>query len=229
MRKVWSVVAAAVLAVALMVFGVAWWLGPDDKGDDAALPDAGEPGIELVQEPRPLKVAKSKVLRRDPTYVDCNRPTGETFVPVSISVEHVTRHATVLALPRDSRGVPGVPPVSTTGKNQFAFDAPGIMPGEPAGNVLMNAHTWPDGTAMGNRLLQSWQEGDQLVLRGPGKQFLCYEVTERLEVPVHDAPLERVYATSGPPQLVMIVCSGTRLGPGNWSHRMLWFASPIGG
>lgn len=229
MRKVWSVVAAAVLAVALMVGGVAWWLAPSDDGADPepVQPDAQEPAIELAQEPQLLRLGKKTVLRRDPTYVDCAEATGRPFVPISISAQHVTRHATVLPLPRDSRGVPGVPPVSTVGKYQFAFDAPGIMPGEPAGNVLMNAHTWPDGTAMGNRLLRSFHEGDQLVLRGPRKQFLCYRVTERLEVPVHDAPLERVYATSGPPQLVIIVCSGTRLGPGNWSHRMLWFASPV--
>ena len=26
----------------------------------------------------------------------------------------------------------------------------------------------------------------------------------------------------------MQVCSGTRRGPGNWDHRMIWYAAPYG-
>jgi len=27
--------------------------------------------------------------------------------------------------------------------------------------------------------------------------------------------------------VVIVVCSGERLGPGDWTHRTLWFASPV--
>jgi hypothetical protein len=54
---------------------------------------------------------------------------------------------------------------------------------------------------------------------------LCYRVTERIEVPVKPGLL-RYYATDGPPQLAIVVCSGRRLGPGEWTKRTVWFASP---
>ena len=56
--------------------------------------------------------------------------------------------------PRDAAGIPGVPPLSSAGKTVFAWDREqGIRPGDRRGNVLLNAHTWPDGSALGNRLL----------------------------------------------------------------------------
>ncbi len=226
MRKAWAVVAAAVVAVVLMVAGVAWWLD-GDSGTSNDTDDTAQPRAELVSEPQPLKLGGRTTLRRDPTYFGCDRPAKRPFVPTSISVQGVTKSAKVLALARDSRGVPGVPPISTVSKLDFAFDVPGIHPGEASGNVLMNAHTWPDGTAMGNHLLRSLQEGDRLTLHGKPGVGVCYEVNDRVEYGVYDAPLERVYDTDGPPQVVIIVCSGTRLGPGDWTHRTIWFASPI--
>ena len=72
--------------------------------------------------------------------------------------------------PRDELGVPGTPPLTNRGKSVFAWDREqGILPGDPAGNVLLNAHTWPDGTALGNRLLAGLQLGDRIVVRGAGR------------------------------------------------------------
>jgi hypothetical protein len=147
------------------------------------------------------------------------------FTPTSVAIPGVTRRATVLALPRDADGVPGVPPLTTAGRTEFAWDRPpGIRPGQRRGNVLLNAHTWPDGTALGNRLLAGLHEGDRIVVRGRGSS-LCYRVTDRVSVPA-DAPGGRYYDRTGRPQLAIVVCSGTRLGPGEWTERTLWFASP---
>jgi hypothetical protein len=227
-RKVWSTVVAAVVAVVLMVVGVVWFLSPEDDESPAAdVVDETSTTEELVIEPAPLELARRTVLRRDPTYFSCSQPVRRPFSPNRISVQGVTRHATVLAVPRDEHGVPGVPPVSTEGKSQFALDAPGIPPGAAAGNTILTAHTWPDGTAMGNHLLAKLQTGDRLVLRGKPGQGICYRVNERIEVSLVNPPLDKIYATDGPPQIVIIVCSGTRLGPGNWTHRTIWFASPV--
>jgi sortase (surface protein transpeptidase) len=127
--------------------------------------------------------------------------------------------------PRETDGVPGTPPLTTRGKSLFAWDREqGIRPGDLAGNVLLNAHTWPDGSALGNRLLARLHVGDRIVVRGADAR-LCYRVTERVEVPA-DANMPRYYDTAGPPQLAILVCSGRRLGPGNWEKRTIWFASP---
>ena len=50
--------------------------------------------------------------------------------------------------PRD-RSVPG----NREGPPQ-AGDRGGVEPGSRKGHVLLNTHTWPDGSAMGNRLLE---------------------------------------------------------------------------
>lgn len=147
--------------------------------------------------------------------------------PSAITVPGVVRRAAVVTPPRDGNGIPGVPPLTARGKTVFAWDrAQGIRPGDPAGNVLLNAHTWPDGSALGNRLLAGLRPGDRIVVRGSGKR-LCYRVTERVEVRAADG-LPRYYATDGPHLLAIVVCSGRRLSPGVWEKRTVWFASPGG-
>jgi hypothetical protein len=104
------------------------------------------------------------------------------------------------------------------------------MPGDPQGNALFNAHTWPDGTALGNHLLDGLQVGGRIIVRGRSSdgraQTLCYQVTKRDVIVASDGSVE-YYESQGPPQLALIVCSPPRLGPGNWLHRTIWYASPL--
>jgi hypothetical protein len=165
----------------------------------------------------------------EPTTTLTPRPACDTveeaFDPRAITVPGVTRNAAVVAPPRDANGVPGTPPLSTYGKSLFAWDRDqGIRPGDAAGNVLLNAHTWPDGSALGNRLLAGLERGDRIVVHGDAAE-LCYRVTERVEV-LAERGLPRYHATGGPPQLAIVVCSGRRLGPGVWEKRTVWFAAP---
>ena len=205
---------AVPVAVLVAVVAVAWpaRLAVDRPG----APD--EPAAEVV----PRQVERDTTLSARPACDDVTRG----FVPREISVPGATRGAAIVTPPRDGNGIPGVPPLTTAGKSVFAWDEQqGTRPGGRAGNVLLNAHTWPDGSALGNRLLAALQLGDRLVVRGPEGR-LCYRVTERVEVPA-DIQMYRYYATKGPPQLAILVCSGTRLGPGVWTKRTVWFASPV--
>lgn len=150
----------------------------------------------------------------------------KAFVPTTVSIPDVARKISVVALRRDSDGVPGVPPLTSAGKTEMAFDlGSGILPGETRGNALLNAHTWPDGSALGNKLLAELEKGDPIVLKGPLGQ-ICYEVSDRVEVPALD-PGIRYYDKKGQPQIAIVVCSGKRTGPGEWTKRTLWFASPV--
>lgn len=221
MGRLWLV--AAIAVVLALVIGTTWWMTGAGSGDDERRPAqvrAAEPSPPSTSiAPAPSLAARVPV---DP----CSPPTERPFAPVRISIEGITPGATVIGLPRDAADVPGVVSFSGPARTAFAWDAPGIRPGSPRGNVLLNTHTWPDGSAMGNRLLRELDRGDRLVLRGPRGQRLCYDVTERLEVLTERAPSDRVYDERGRPQVVIIVCSGDRTGPGEWSHRTLWFASP---
>ncbi len=190
--------------------------------------------IVLQRSSEPTPVARPAAASPTPTATPtptpssgrCANPPEEPFVPTRVTVPGVIRKAKVLALPRDSRDVPSVPPVSGAGRQQIAWDRPpGIKPGSPKGNVLINAHTWPDGSALGNEFLKRLEKGDRIILHGDGAT-LCYEVDKRIEVLAADGYVP-YYDREGPPQVALLVCSGQRLGPGEWTHRTIWFAKPV--
>jgi len=156
--------------------------------------------------------------------VDCTEHSTVAFTPSRIAIPHVTSGAHVLAIGYDAHGVPGVPPLTSEGKTEFAW-VPNVAPGMDEGNVLLNAHTWPDGSALGNHLLAGLQTGGRIVVTGAGDHVLCYRVTDRVEVAA-TASVPAYFATDGPPQLAIIVCSGIRRGPGDWTERTIWYASP---
>jgi len=201
---------AAVVAALLLVAMAAWVFRPDDP-----TPVAARPTPTPTPAPSPT-----------PTPSPCESPATKQFTPTRITFPGVARNLKVLALPRDGSNVPSVPPVSQAGKRQVAWDRPpGIKPGSPKGNVLLNAHTWPDGSALGNKLLDDLEKGDRVILRGHGST-LCYEVEKRIEVLDADG-YPPYFEREGPPQIAIIVCSGRRLGPGHWTHRTIWFAKPV--
>jgi hypothetical protein len=205
-------VAAAVAMVVIVAGSVTWLARPGDEPTPGIA--APTPSSSSLAE-RPATASPSP---------SCEFAT-RAFRPRTISVPGVARAASVIDPPRDAEGVPGVAPLTTAGKSVFAWDrAQGIRPGDHAGNVLLNAHTWPDGSALGNRLLAGLQRGDRIVVHGVNTR-LCYRVTERVEVSANRG-MPRYYTKNGPPQLAIVVCSGRRLGPGVWEKRTVWFASP---
>jgi hypothetical protein len=211
-----SAQAAAVVAALILLV---WVLLRPHPLDD---PAASAPPAAQAQE-----VAAGTLLKPRPCY----QPATAPFTPTHITVPGVTHDATVLALGRDADNVPQPPPISDTGKTEFAWSIPpDPMPGDAKGNVLLNAHTWPDDSALGNKLLDNLQVGGRIIVHGTsadGKhQTLCYQVTKRDVIVAADGSYE-YYERNGPPQLALIVCSPPRLGPGNWLHRTIWYASPL--
>jgi len=153
----------------------------------------------------------------------CLRPARRGFTPTRATVAHVGRNIPVLALGRGSGGVPLPPPLTTAGKNSYAWDKYGPQPGSARGNVRFNAHTYPDGSALGNRMLAHLWVGARIILYGQGVA-LCYKVTRRITTTPRN--LAAYYYTTGSPKLAIVVCSGRRLGPGNWTKRTIWYARP---
>jgi hypothetical protein len=214
-RSAQAAALVAVLVLALIL--VVWLLQPAPQ----------QPKQESIAPPAHQAITAGSTLKTKP----CFRAPSASFAPKRITVRGVARDAEVLALPRDAAGVPQAPPISTEGKTQFAWDIPqSPKPGDPKGNVLLNAHTYPDGSALGNRLLAGLQVGGTVVLHGEssdGKpQRLCYEVTKK-QVIIADNGSYEYYVDDGPPQIAIIVCSPPRLGPGHWLKRTIWYASPM--
>ncbi|MCX6396801.1 MAG: class F sortase [Propionibacteriales bacterium] len=218
---------ALVALVLATLFAVVWTFWP--QADPAGGPAVAAP--QVIEPPTVLKPA------------GCARPVAKPFRPTRISIAGITRDAEVLQLGRDANNVPRAASITTAGKTQFGWDdpakatpgvndpakPPGALPGDARGNVLLNAHTWPDGQApaLGNLLLADLDVGDKIVVKGKGKNTqLCYKVTKRIVIKAADGSAD-YYQSDGPPQLALIVCSAPRLGPGNWVHRTIWFASPV--
>ncbi|MBW8752526.1 MAG: hypothetical protein JF565_14065, partial [Propionibacteriales bacterium] len=65
--------------------------------------------------------------------------------------------------------------------------------------------------------------GARIILRG-GSSALCYRV-KRVKVTT-PTRLGGYYSTIGKPKLAIVVCSGKRLGPSNWTNRTIWIARP---
>lgn len=191
------------------------------RADLVPIPDI--PGIPLPPLPPPLGPGPEEP-KPKPRCSDATDP----FIPRTVSIPDVDDSITVLAMRRGRDGVPGSPPKNSSGAFKMAFDLDsGIRPGDTKGNALLNAHTFPDGDALGNALLAELKEGDRITVRGNSGK-LCYKVTDRIEVRDGSrSAKKRYYATDGKPQIAIAVCSGRRLGPGHWTHRTLWFASPI--
>ncbi|MGQ0463716.1 MAG: class F sortase [Sporichthyaceae bacterium] len=172
------------------------------------------------------KKQKRRAQKYQPDFSACST-AAKPFVPDGMDIGALETWVPVIAVARDSRGVPGTPPTNRTGRRVIAFDDD-VRPGGRQGNTLLNAHTFPDGSALGNALLAKLQEGDYLALTSADGKRFCYEVTDRIQVRTFDEKArERYYATNGAPQVALIVCSGRRMGPGDWTHRTMWFASPL--
>lgn len=218
-------IALVALVVATLI-AVVWTFWPQ--------PDPKAPHIPVAQVVEPASVLKP---------AECGRPPAKPFRPTRISVAGVAKNAEVLALGRDGNNVPRAADLTAAGKTQISWDdpskatagindplkPPGALPGEPQGNVLINAHTWPDGQppALGNLFLKNLRVGDKIIVKGKDAK-LCYKVTKKVVIKAADGSID-YYRDNGPPQLALIVCSAPRLGPGNWENRTIWFASPVVG
>ena len=204
---------AAVAALVAALIALVWLIWPE--GAKVAEPE-GPPPAQAVTAGSVLHPAR------------CHRPATAPFVPTRLTVPRVVENAEVVGLPRDANNVPSALPVgASNAKTAYAWDEPTIKPGSPRGNVLINAHTWPDDSALGNKMLDHLQVGMRMIVHGAHGEELCYKVTKRDVIVASEGSFE-YYEKDGPPQLALIVCSPPRLGPGNWLHRTIWYASPVG-
>lgn len=171
--------------------------------------------------------------RPDASQAKASCPQSQReFTPTAVSIAGVTRSRRVLALGRDRQGVPKPPPLTGRGRWQFAWDRrSGVGAGSTEGVVRLTAHTYParatELPALGNLLLSRLHRGDHLRVTGRHGSALCYRVSRRVQVAAAST-LPGYYSSSGPPRLAILVCSGTRRGPGDWSRRTIWYAVPVG-
>jgi hypothetical protein len=108
----------------------------------------------------------------------CATPAS-AFSPATAEIAAVGRSVRIVPVRRTASGAVGTPPTTRRGKWLMGLD-PQVRPGAGKGTVIMAAHTWPDGSALGNALLRRLAVGDRLVLaKGDGSATACYQITQR--------------------------------------------------
>ena len=223
-----SAVRWTMLVLSLLVLsGFGWWWVSEDEPVVSPLPNPviGSQTPSVTTLPTP---SGTPVIGPTPTSRPTKRPQTEPFVPVSVSVAQIGSRD-VQSLPRITVGDNGFSLPDPQGANPsvFAWDREGARPGSTRGAVNLLAHTYPPGqTALGNQLFDVLQVGDIIIVRGLSDS-LGYRVVERMQADVADYPADRVLDTDGKSVLTITICSGERLGPGNWTMRTVWFAEPL--
>ncbi|MFL6172014.1 MAG: class F sortase [Marmoricola sp.] len=157
-----------------------------------------------------------------PSAERCNRPS-QGFVPARAEIPAIGRTVKVIQVDREPSGQIGAGPVTEEGKWLMSMD-PRTEPGSHQGSVLLSGHTWPDDSALGNAMLDNLWAGNGIVL-STGNTRACYRINKRESYPVDDVP-RRIFRTNGYEEVVIVACSGKRLGPGNWTRRTIWYATP---
>lgn len=155
----------------------------------------------------------------------CAKPASG-FRPTVARFSSVPRKFDVVRVARTASGAIGTPPVTERGKRLVGWD-PHTKPASGRGSVILDAHTWPSGDALGNTLLRKLRRDDMITLSSGSKKRACYRVTKRQSYPVKRFPQRKAFRTWGKEQVVIVVCSGKRLGPGRWTHRTVWYAVPV--
>lgn len=158
------------------------------------------------------------------TDPSCKRP-AQGFTPSQATIPAIGRSVRVIRVARTSDNQAGAGPVTEEGKWLMAMD-PHTLPGGHRGTVLLSGHTYPDGSALGNAMLGNLGAGDRVVLTGSKGKKACYRISQRKSYPANKVPSDTAFRNSGPEQMVIVACSGTRTGPGRWTHRTLWYAVP---
>jgi hypothetical protein len=163
----------------------------------------------------------------NPKAAKCSKHNAVPFVPVKVKIAKIGT-VKVMGRNRSRTGVPKAPPLTTTGKSRIAWDRGGVKPGSLVRHVLMNAHVWPDGSAVGDQLNLRLKRRTIVKVMGAQGQVQCYQVKKR-KIGRNGKRLAKFYygnATSKP-RLAIVTCTGERLGPGNWAKRSVWLAKPI--
>lgn len=134
----------------------------------------------------------------------------------------------MLALGLDADGAPATPP-GNDGYTLAWYDK-GPQAGSGAGHVVLTAHTFRYGGALGNDLNAG--------LLSPGAVFrisddaghtVCYRFSHALKVRVadYDPRSDVLYDEAGDPELVLVVCADYPLTGGDPQSRALYYADLV--
>jgi sortase (surface protein transpeptidase) len=123
--------------------------------------------------------------------------------PARLSIPRAKVQAPVEQVGVDGQGNIGVPSAPT---NVAWYDR-GPAPGQP-GDAILNGHVdWTTGPAVFANL-RTLQPGDEVTIVTQSSQQLRFKVTASKSYDANTRPPADLFATSGPPRISLITCTG---------------------
>lgn len=130
--------------------------------------------------------------------------TTQPIVPVRLRIPAIGVNAPVEQVSQKADGTMGTP----TTFGDVAWYEPGSKPGAP-GNAVFAGHVDNALTTAGVfEHLGDLKAGDYVSVEDAQGKTLLYRVVSSQSYPASQAPLEQIFATAGPAQLVLITCTG---------------------
>ncbi len=178
-----------------------------------------------------LPPASASVAAPPPGRVVPAIAAGEPCRPVRLAMAELGVDASVVTLSLTPEGDLGTP--SDQDKTSAGW-FPSVLAGAARGTVLMDGHTYHDGSAIFRPTFkQQVRAGMVMRLSCSDGHAFSYRIAEvALDVSPDAFPSfvakRALYASDGPPQLVMITCTDYNASRRVWDNRAILIATPIG-
>ncbi|MEL4357296.1 MULTISPECIES: class F sortase [unclassified Luteococcus] len=149
------------------------------------------------------------------------------MVPTKVTMGQVTSDSPVLSLGLADDGSIATPPFSQPFSVGWFNGGP--KPGSGKGKVVLTAHTFHKGGALGNALQSGLKQGDIIRLTDASGKTLCYRYTSstKLMVKDYDPNSTAVYDTGGKPMLAIVICWDWDAARKFWDSRVVYYAEPL--
>ncbi|WP_394276755.1 class F sortase [Luteococcus sp.] len=152
------------------------------------------------------------------------------MTPTRATVGDLVRDTPVLSLGVAKDGSVATPPFSQP--NSIGWYNLGPRPGDVTGKVVLTAHTFRNGGALGNAMHASkdgLRPGDVIRISDASGRTLCYRYTTSTKIAVKDYDPDStvLYDAKGRHQLAIVTCWDFDARREHWDSRIIYYAEPI--
>ncbi|WP_148060582.1 class F sortase [Luteococcus japonicus] len=155
--------------------------------------------------------------------------SASPLVPTRITLGDVASDAPVMSLGLAADGTAAAPPKDQP--KTVGWYNLGPRPGSDKGKVVLTAHTYHRGGALGNALNseQGLRLGDVIRLTDASGRTLCYRHTRTAKVMVkdYDPKSTVLYDDHGAPMLAIVICWDYERSTKFWASRIIFYAEPL--
>lgn len=136
----------------------------------------------------------------------------------------------VLSLGLAEDGTPQTPPLDQP--SSVGWYTLGPKPGTRQGKVVLTAHTFHTGGALGNELFDSRngiKPGALIQLGDASGRTQCYRYSHAIKVLVkdYDPSSTVIYDSAGAPLLALVICWDYDAARRSWASRIVFYATPL--